>query len=131
MPIVKNENGTTSIQYHIPAEWTARIDSNFIDTFCKELSEINWNWTDNEDSFPRDNIMVESTLGWGRALKCTCLRTANEDLWKYYNQLDWYDSDLFDGELTDLCFQFKYGDEWEVKYQAALDYWYPPEEEDE
>lgn len=125
MPIIKNENGTVSIKYHIPAEWTVRINSNFVDIFCKELSEINWN----EDSFPKDNIMVESTMGWGEALKRTCLRTANEDLWEHFRQLDWYDSDLFDGELTELCFQFKYGDEWEVKYQEALDYWYPDEED--
>lgn len=125
MPIIKNENGTVSIKYHIPAEWTVRINSNFVDIFCKELSEINWS----EDSFPRDNIMVESTMGWGEALKCTCLKTDNEDLWEYYRQLEYYDSDLFDGELTDLCFQFKYGDEWEVKYQEALDYWYPDEED--
>lgn len=106
MSIIKNENGSISIQYHIPDEYTSKIDNNFVNIFCNELNEIKWNWTKHESAFPQDMIMVESTMGWGQALKCTCLRTANEDLWEYYRQLDWYDSDLFDGELTELCYKF-------------------------
>lgn len=48
---------------------------------------------------------VESTAGWADALKTACCSTGKDDIWSYWNNLEWYDSDMFDGELGDMLIE--------------------------
>jgi len=41
----------------------------------------------------------ESTCGWNEALRETCTRLNLKDVWEYYDGLECYDSDRFDGEI--------------------------------
>lgn len=45
---------------------------------------------------------IESTNGWANALEDACHNTGKDDIWNYWNELEWYDSDMFDGELGEM-----------------------------
>lgn len=45
---------------------------------------------------------ISGTSGWNAALRMTCKKLDLSDLWDWYDKLEWYDSDDFDGELVDL-----------------------------
>ena len=45
--------------------------------------------------------MQGGTGGWAEAFKQTCKKLSMLWLWDYYRSLEWYDSDLFDGEIAD------------------------------
>lgn len=48
---------------------------------------------------------VESTAGWANALQDACCNTDKEFIWNYWNDLEWYDSDMFDSELCDMLIE--------------------------
>lgn len=45
---------------------------------------------------------IQGTSGWNQALRMACKKLGLSDLWNWYNKLEWYDSDIFDGELVEL-----------------------------
>ena len=45
---------------------------------------------------------ITGTRGWGTALKKTAETLGCPELYEYYNQLEWYNSDEFDGKLYDI-----------------------------
>lgn len=45
--------------------------------------------------------MAEGTCGWFEAFKQACAQCNLTDMFKYYNNLDWIRSDIFDGVLAD------------------------------
>lgn len=49
---------------------------------------------------------MEGTVGYCEAIKDTCNKHQLLNIFNYYNQLPWYDSDLFDSELGDLLVEF-------------------------
>lgn len=60
-----------------------------------------------EPIYYSDNIVyLESTCGWVDAFKNTCQKHNIEDVFAYYNGLEWYDSDLFDNEFGNLLVEY-------------------------
>ena len=47
-------------------------------------------------------IYISGTSGWNATLRMTCKKLGLSDLWDWYDKLEWYDSDDFDGELVGL-----------------------------
>lgn len=45
---------------------------------------------------------ISGTSGWNAALRMACKKLGLSDLWDWYDKLEWYDSDDFDGELVEL-----------------------------
>lgn len=45
---------------------------------------------------------ISGTSGFNAALRMTCKKLGLSDLWDWYDKLEWYDSDDFDGELVEL-----------------------------
>lgn len=45
---------------------------------------------------------LTGTGGWNAALKMTCRKLDMKWLYEYYNKLQWWESDKFDGEFEDL-----------------------------
>lgn len=82
------------------------ISKDFILRFKEELKEVfgyeRFDW-DDEDIW----INLGSTCGWGNAFNKTCWYLDVPDLKQYYDALDWFDSDNFDGDVSDLA--VKYG----------------------
>ncbi len=50
---------------------------------------------------------ILTTAGWGNAIKNACLELGKEDFYNYYENLEWMDSDIFDGILEDKMIEEK------------------------
>jgi hypothetical protein len=94
-----------TIKYSIPQEYLNIINLEFLSAFREELYKMNYV---SLGSFYDDSLShVESTSGWSVAFKLACINTNKENLYKYWQTLPWYDSDLFDYELSKLLIQNK------------------------
>ena len=43
---------------------------------------------------------ISGTTGWNAALRMTCKKLGTDWLMSWYDELEWFDSDNFDGELV-------------------------------
>lgn len=48
---------------------------------------------------------VTSTSGWNTCLFATCKKLGLMPVYQYYDQLPWYDSDRFDGEIEEELYR--------------------------
>ena len=83
MPIT--DNG--SIQYEMPANYKAMINTEFCKNFLKELHMI---WGFSLEDFNWDSIgYCEGTSGWYVAFTNTCRKMKLDKLYLYYRNLPW------------------------------------------
>ena len=118
MPI--NNDGV--VEYKIPEEIKGKIPDyfyyaffgEFVSVFGPELiipdTEMYKELMSDEEYDYVDQInmmmcMQGGTSGWAEALKQTCKKLSMMWLWEYYCGLEWYDSDLFDGEIADCVIE--------------------------
>ena len=123
MPITNN--GT--IEYQMPEEIKKRIPDYFFRAFFGELisvfgpqlivpdCDMYKELTDNEEYSYVGQLNVSlcmngGTSGWAEALKQTCKKLSMMWLWEYYCGLEWFDSDLFDGEISDYVIEAFFND---------------------
>lgn len=100
MPIIK-DGDNIRVEYSIPPDIKRIITYNFLKEFRNQLIRIHKYWS--IDTFAENGIPANtSTSGWQAALGKVCILTNNKKLYNYWRQLDWFDSDLFDGELCDM-----------------------------
>ena len=45
---------------------------------------------------------ISGTTGWNAALRMTCKKLGTDWLMSWYDELEWFDSDNFDGELLEM-----------------------------
>ena len=45
---------------------------------------------------------ISGTTGWNAALRMTCEKLGIDWLMSWYDELEWFDSDNFDGELVEM-----------------------------
>lgn len=103
MPIVGDKDNV-HIEYSIPDKIKNLITDEFLKEFRNQLLRIHKYWSIN--TFAEEGIpMNTSTAGWYAAFGKACMLTNNEDLFNYWRKLEWYDSDLFDGELAELLIE--------------------------
>ena len=103
MPIVGNGDGV-HIEYQIPDNIKKLITYHFLKEFRNQLIRIHDYW--GIDSFAEDGIpMNTGTGGWATSLGKACIITNNQELYNYWRHLDWYDSDIFDGELAEMLIE--------------------------
>ncbi len=101
MPIMDD----LSIEYSIPQNIKKLITPKFCTQFLKELHMI---WGVSMHDFAYSNVgYCEGTAGWNEALTTTCRKLSVDKLYIYYASLPWYDSDLFDAELTEMLVEQK------------------------
>ena len=91
-------------EYKIPQEIKAEFTKDFMTYFLARLAIV----FDLEESMLCAEYLfnLESTVSWGKSFKCACQKYNLEYIWVYYDQLAWYDSDLFDDELVDLLVDY-------------------------
>ena len=100
MPIV-GSGDSVHTEYQIPDNTKELITYDFMKEFRNQLIRIHEYWS--IDTFAEDGIPMDtSTGGWQASLGKACIITKNKDLWNYWRHLDWYDSDIFDGELAEM-----------------------------
>lgn len=89
--------------YRIPQEIKTRLTKGFAIDFLNKLNVIF------DLTHPVSLgflVNFESTCGWVDAFKCACQKYDMEDVFAYYDQLEWYDSDLFDDEFASLIAEY-------------------------
>ena len=101
MPIDKN--GT--IKYTIPSHIRSMITPEFCAQFLKELHIIFG--VSVEDTDMDYFVYQGGTGGWAVAFATACRRLGLDELYRYYTELEWFDSDVFDGELEDILVEYK------------------------
>lgn len=100
MPIVGSDDGVR-VEYSIPENIKEMITDDFLREFRNQLFRINGCY--HLGTFADEGIPLNtSTSGWYAAFGKACLIMGKTDLFDYWNSLEWYDSDIFDGELADM-----------------------------
>lgn len=100
MPIV-GEGNDVWVEYNMPEEIKVMVTKEFLTEFRNQIFRIEKGIGLN--TFLEDGMWnIEGTSGWDTAFGIACLNTKNEKLLNYYDSLPWYDSDLFDGIITDM-----------------------------
>ena len=106
MSIVGSGDGI-HVEYNIPNEIKVLITDEFLKEFRNQLFRIHEYYS--LDTFADEGIPINtSTAGWYAALGKACLETNNLELFDYWRSLEWYDSDIFDGELADMLVDRKF-----------------------
>lgn len=101
-PIIDHGEGYC-IEYQIPTEIKDRIPDYFYIALAGELfsifgwSESRWRFYPEEGKAYAD--LASGSAGWMKALKAACRKLDMDWLLAYYQTLEWYDSDVFDGIL--------------------------------
>lgn len=88
--------------YKIPEDILSKIPEYFWSAFAGELvSVFSPSIFEKVDDTYSLNF-VGGTTGWNTALRMTCYKLDMKWLYKYYDGLQWWESDMFDGEFEDL-----------------------------
>ena len=101
MPIIRDEKtNDVYLEYNIPEDIKKLITKEFLIEFRKQLFIINkYSLRD----FVDEGVCINtSTSGWYTSFYNACVNTNLNKLVEYQKTLDWYDSDIFDSEITNM-----------------------------
>ena len=89
-------------EYKIPDEIKSRIPEYFYYALGGEYVSISVKSAlmPDEDGFSMLDY-CSSTAGYVEALRATCRKLNMDWLMEYWDSLEWFDSDVFDGEISD------------------------------
>lgn len=91
------------MEYKIPEEILAKVPEYFWPALAGELvSTFGMTVFEKHDENEYGLYFLSSTCGWNAALRMTCKKLEMKWLFDYYDKLEWWQSDKFDGELEDL-----------------------------
>jgi len=102
MPIT--DEGT--IEYSIPEEYKAMITKSFLQTLRYGLQKHLGKGTYGSNLGYNDEetwVYASGSYGWQMAFTEAAKLHKLDELLSYYDSLDWYDSDRFDGDIIDLA----------------------------
>lgn len=102
--------------YRMPEEIRKEFTREMMSCFLEELIDT-FDYMPSKPTYYDHIVYIESTYGWHKAFKKMCISYGLEDIYSYYNYLEWYDSDMFDGELSDLLLEYGLIEEGEVEQE--------------
>ena len=106
MPIEK-DGETVRIKYKIPEHIKVLATDDFLKEFRNQLFRIHKHYSLN--TFADEGLSENtSTFGWYAAFYKACRLTKKEALLDYRDSLEWYDADIFDGEITDMLIERRF-----------------------
>lgn len=92
------------MEYKVPEEILEKIPQHFWPAFAGELVStfglMIFEKEEGSDFYALN--YVSSTSGWNAALRITCNKLDIKWLFDYYDKLEWWQSDMFDGEFEEL-----------------------------
>ncbi len=104
MPIVKVGRNSYGFDYKLPKRKKNLITKEFLQTFKQELDDVfnKENYLPIEErNYWNTYQYLESTGGFYKALKTTCKKhNLTKAIYEYVCKMPYYDSDLFDSDLT-------------------------------
>ena len=86
------------IEYKIPQGIKEKFTKEFLESFLNELRSI-FEIT-SQVSYSNHLSYFESSCGWADAFHYVCEEYELNDVWDYYDKLNWDDADIFDYELA-------------------------------
>ncbi len=89
-------------KYKIPEKIKSQLTLEFQKDFVENLKSL-MNVELTIESF----LYAEGTCGWSDSLSKALQKNNLNGILKYYQNLEWYDSDLFDTQLSDLLVENK------------------------
>lgn len=114
------------IDYEIPDDIKGRIPEHFYIAMAGELFSVYGPEAfDLINGYNVDGNSYEyydldtGTGGWIEAFKATCRKLGMEWLIEYHASLDWYDADLFDGEIETALLGLVHGEEFKKDHCNA------------
>lgn len=91
------------MDYKIPEDIITKIPQYFWPAFAGELVSTLGMVVFQKDEYGQYGLnFVSGTFGWNAALRMTCKKLNMKWLFGYYDKLEWWESDMFDGEFEDL-----------------------------
>ena len=90
--------------YGIPDEYKQHLTKDFLTLFKQNVDKI---FKITCEAYYEFYVFVESTGGWSIALNQTCRELGQQQLSKYYNSLDEYDSSIFSDQLAALMLEYE------------------------
>lgn len=106
MPIIESGDNVR-IEYAIPENIKKLITNDFLKEFRNQLFRIHKHYS--LDTFADEGFSENiSTFGWYAAFYKACRLTKKEALLDYRDSLEWYDADIFDGEIADMLIERKF-----------------------
>lgn len=116
MPIIER-NGMVFVEYKIPKEIDEKIPEYFYHAMAGELCSIHgprifekvecFEYDDEGNETEKRNEELDyydldsGTGGWFEAFRMTCDKLGLAWLLEYWDELEWYDSDIFDGIIEE------------------------------
>lgn len=91
----QNEVQTYFATHRIPTYFYQCLFGELVKIFGFNLS------TQSLELFSEEISYVAGSRGWGLAFKETCTQCDLNDMYEYYNSLDWCKSDIFDGYIEE------------------------------
>lgn len=94
--------------YKIPQHIKEKLTVGFCKEFIKQLDRIfHMTISDIKKTYYNFYLYHETTVGWHDAFKVACKNCKMNDVFEYYNTLDWYDGDIFDSQFDELLCEFE------------------------
>ena len=90
------------LSYKIPEDILSKIPEYFWAAIAGELVSVFGPHALEKFDESYTLYFLTGTIGWNAALKMTCRKLDMDWLFKYYNDLQWWESDMFDSEIEDL-----------------------------
>jgi hypothetical protein len=88
-------------EFKIPNNIKILIDLEFLSLFKQNLCKVF-----NKDDMGTYGVTCSGgTGGWQTALKNTCSELKKLEVLRYYNELEWFNSDYFDSEISDMMLE--------------------------
>lgn len=84
-----------------------QIDKNFLCIFIAELKLIFRNIEITSDTWLDCSCGLSGTYGWHDAFENACNKTNKYELYTYYDNLGWEESDNFDYQMSKLIEKYK------------------------
>lgn len=97
------ETDETYVKYEMPSVIKNMLSEKALVTFRDNLS-AKFN-IPHKLTYNNDIAYMEGTFGWYDALEDMCEKHGLNDLLEYYDSLEWYDSDKFDGVISDMLLE--------------------------
>jgi hypothetical protein len=90
------------LTYKIPEDILSKIPEYFWSALAGELVSVFGPHALEKVDDSYNLYFLTGTTGWNAALRMTCRKLDMDWLYEYYNNLQWWESDMFDGEFEDL-----------------------------
>ena len=103
---IKTQFDWADMKYKMPKEIKDKLTKEVLSDFPNKFIDV-FNLEPNSTlTYYGDMAYSEGTYGWQKAFDYACEKHGLNDVIEYVDELEWYDYDLFCGEVSDLLLEY-------------------------